>query len=196
MDNSFLTPQTTGALFPMAGPGTSAQCVDFGMVEVELPFLSFGIVECAEFPAGITQDSQAGCCSLAVSHYSPVWIKTGGKQGIRGCKTGICKIINLLLSRRKKPRELSEYHMINSTFLKLSKMYLQGFGALQPPHCVLNFGQASKSLGTGSHQWQGEGEATAMTFTQPWPLPKPAKGWGTAESGALSLYLTLPVPQE
>lgn len=70
------------------------------------PSCPLGFVECAEFPAGITQDSQASCCSLAVSHYSPVWIKTGGKQGIRGCKTGICKIINLLLSRRKKPREL------------------------------------------------------------------------------------------
>lgn len=51
----------------------------------------------------------------------------------------------------KEAQRTSEYHMINSTFLKLSKMYLQGFGALQPPHCVLNFGQASKSLGTGSH---------------------------------------------
>lgn len=48
-------------------------------------------------------------------------------------------------------------------------MYLKGVGALQPPHCVLNFGQASKSSGTGSHQCQGEREATAMTFTQPSP---------------------------
>lgn len=47
-------------------------------------------------------------------------------------------------------------------------MYSEGFGALQPPHCVLDSGQASKSSGTGSHQWKGKEEP------QPWPSASPA----------------------